>query len=131
MGGNELKYINEVFESNYIAPVGEFLDRFEDSIKSYTKSPNVLAVNSGTSAIHLALRLANVKEGDKILSSTFTFIGSVAPVLYQKAEPIFIDSDSSWNINPNLTLPEAIKKESPKALIITHIYGQIVDHGGR
>ena len=123
MGENELKYIKEAFDSNYIAPVGEFLDRFEASIQNYTKSNYVLALNSGTSAIHLALRVAGVGEGDRVLVSTFTFIGSVAPVLYEKATPIFIDSNFSWNIDPNL-IEDAIKKESPKALIITHLYGQ-------
>ena len=123
MGGNELKYVKEVFDSNYIAPVGKFLDRFENSIKDYTKAKNVLAVCSGTAAIHLALRICGVKEGDKVLASTFTFIGSVAPILYQKAIPIFIDSDESWNIDPNL-VEDAIKKEKPKALILTHLYGQ-------
>lgn len=123
MGGNELKYVKEVFDSNYVAPVGEFIDRFENSIKDYTKAKNVLAVASGTAAIHLALRVAGIKEKDKVLASTFTFIGSVAPIIYQKAEPVFIDSDESWNIDPNL-VEDAIKKEKPKALIVTHLYGQ-------
>ena len=123
MGGNELKYINQAFESNYIAPVGEFIDRFEEALQNYTKSPFALALSSGTSAIHLALRLAGVTRGDKVLVSDFTFIGSVSPILYQGAEPIFIDADSSWQIDPNL-IEEAIKKESPKALVVAHLYGQ-------
>ena len=124
MGGNEQKYIAEVFKSNYIAPLGEFVNRFEESVKSYTGALNAVALSSGTAALHLALRVLGVKEGDKVLTSSFTFIGSVVPILYQNAEPIFIDSDKSWNIDPNL-VEEAIKKEKPKALIVTHLYGQM------
>ncbi|WP_456480204.1 aminotransferase class I/II-fold pyridoxal phosphate-dependent enzyme, partial [Nautilia sp.] len=124
MGENEQKYINEVFKSNYIAPVGEFIDRFEQAVCSYTKSKYACAVINGTAAIHLALRILGVKENDKVLTSTFTFIGSVTPIIFQKAELIFIDSDESWNIDPNL-LEDAIKKERPKAMIITHLYGQM------
>ncbi len=126
MGGNEQKYINEVFKSNYIAPLGEFVDRFEDSIKNYTDAKYALATSSGTGAIHLALRVLGVKEGDFVLASSFTFIGSVVPILYQNATPVFIDSDESWNLSPKL-LKKAIKElpKKPKALIVTHLYGQM------
>lgn len=125
MSGNELKYIEKVFESNYIAPLGEYVNKFEDSIKDYTGSRNALAVSCGTAAIHLALRVLGIKEGDDVLASTFTFIGSVSAILYQNANPVFIDSDKeSWNISPQLLntyLVECDKK--PKALILTHLYG--------
>ena len=124
MSGKELEYVKEAFESNYIAPVGEFINRFEESIKNYTNSKSALALINGTAAIHLALRVLGINEGDKVLASTFTFIGSISPILYQKAEPIFIDSDESWNIDPNL-VEDAAKKENPKALIVTHLYGQM------
>ena len=124
MSGKELEYIKKVFDSNYIAPVGEFIDKFEEAIKNYTKSKAALALINGTAAIHLALRVLGIDEGDKVLASTFTFIGSISPILYQKAEPVFIDSDESWNIDPNL-VEEAVKKERPKALIVTHLYGQM------
>ena len=124
MSGKELEYIKEVFESNYIAPVGEFIDRFEDTVKDYTGVKHACAVVSGTSAIHLALRILGIGENDKVLASTFTFIGSITPILFQNAEPIFIDSDESWNIDPNL-VEDAAKKEKPKALIVTHLYGQM------
>lgn len=123
MGENEFKYLEEAFKSNYIAPVGEFIDRFETSIANYTSSPFVLALNSGTAAIHLALRGAGVGFNDKVLVSDFTFVASVNPILYQGAIPILIDCDFSWNIDPNL-VEDAIKKESPKALIVAHLYGQ-------
>ena len=129
MSGNELKYIEKVFESNYIAPLGEYVNKFEDSIKNYTKSENALAVTSGTAAIHLALRVLGIKEGDDVLASTFTFIGSINAILYQGANPIFIDSDKeTWNLCPKLLnkyLCECDKK--PKALIVTHLYGQCAD----
>ncbi len=123
MGGRELEYIEEVFESNYIAPVGKFLDRFEHSVTEYTGAEYAVALSSGTAAIHLALRIGGIGPGDRVLASTFTFIGSVAPVMYQGAEPVFIDSDESWNLDPVL-LEEAIEKENPKAVIVTHLYGQ-------
>ena len=123
MGGNEQKYIDEVFKSNYIAPLGEFVDRFEEEICRFTGAKGAAALSSGTAAIHLALRIAGVGAGDKVLASTFTFIGSVVPILYQNATPVFIDSDESWNLDPRL-LEKAIEKEKPKALIVTHLYGQ-------
>ena len=129
MSGNELKYIEKVFESNYIAPLGEYVNKFEESIRNYTGAENALALSSGTAAIHLALRILGVKEGDDVLASTFTFIGSVSAILYQNANPVFIDSDTeSWNISPKLLeeyLATCTKK--PKALILTHLYGMSAD----
>ena len=124
MSGNEQKYIDEVFKSNYIAPVGEFIDRFEESVKNYVKIDNSVALINATSGIHLALRVLGIGKGDKVAVSTFTFIGSVTPVLYQGAEPIFIDSDESWNLSPEL-LEKAIKENDIKAVIVTHLYGQM------
>ena len=125
MGTNELKYINEVFKSNYIAPLGEFVDRFEQAIKAYTNAPYALALNSGTAALHLGLKSLGLNDGDCVLASTFTFIASVNPIIYERCEPIFIDSDESWNLSPEL-LEKAIKSapKKPKALILTHLYGQ-------
>ncbi len=129
MSGNELKYIEKVFESNYIAPLGEYVNKFEESIKNYTGAPNALAVTSGTAAIHLALRVLGIGAGDDVLASTFTFIGSVNAILYQGANPVFIDSDKeSWNLSPKLLnkyLCECEKR--PKALIVTHLYGMSAD----
>jgi len=129
MGDNELKYVEEVFKSNYIAPLGKYVNKFEESIKNYTATPNALAVTSGTAAIHLALRILDIKEGDDVLASTFTFIGSVNAILYQNANPVFIDSDKeSWNISPKL-LEAYLQKcdKKPKALIVTHLYGMSAD----
>ncbi len=129
MTGREREYINEVFKSNYIAPLGAFVDRFEQSICDYTGTSYALATINGTSAIHLALRVLGIQEGDVVLASSFTFIGSVSPILYQNAHPYFIDSNKkSWNISPT-RLKKAIEKslKKPKALILTHLYGQCAD----
>lgn len=129
MSGNEIKYIEKVFESNYIAPLGEYVNKFEESIKNYVNIENALAVTSGTAAIHLALRVLGISKNDDVLASTFTFIGSINAILYQGANPVFIDSDEqSWNLSPKLLnkyLCECEKK--PKALIITHLYGMSAD----
>ncbi|HIM94487.1 MAG TPA: aminotransferase class V-fold PLP-dependent enzyme, partial [Campylobacterales bacterium] len=126
MSGKEQEYIAEVFKSNYIAPLGEFVDRFEESIKSYTGTSHALALSSATAGLHLALRVLGVGKDDLVLASTFTFIGSVSAILYQGATPVFIDSDESWNLSPIL-LKKAIKEldKKPKALILTHLYGQM------
>ncbi|EDO6817200.1 UDP-N-acetylbacillosamine transaminase [Campylobacter coli] len=124
MGGNELKYIEEVFKSNYIAPLGEFVNRFEESVKDCAQCENALALNSATAALHLALRVAGVEQDDIVLASSFTFIASVAPICYLKAKPVFIDCDETFNIDIDL-LKLAIKEseKKPKALILTHLYG--------
>jgi len=126
MSGKEQEYIAKVFESNYIAPLGEFVDKFEKSIKNYTKAKYALALSSATAGLHLALRVLGVTKDDIVLASSFTFIGSISAVLYQNATPVFIDSDKSWNLSPKL-LKEAISKapKKPKALIVTHLYGQM------
>jgi len=126
MSGKEQQYIAEVFESNYIAPLGAFVNRFEESIKTYTRVKYALALSSATAGLHLALRVLGVGKDDYVLASSFTFIGSVNAILYQNAKPIFVDSDESWNVSPVL-LKQAIKEapKKPKALIITHLYGQM------
>jgi UDP-N-acetylbacillosamine transaminase len=129
MSGNELKYIEEVFKSNYIAPLGEYVNKFEQSICDYTGVKNALALSSGTAALHLALRVLGIKKDDDVLASTFTFIGSINAILYQGANPVFIDSDKkSWNLDP-LLLEEYLKScdKKPKALIVTHLYGMSAD----
>ena len=125
MSGKEQEYINEVFKSNYIAPLGEYVNKFEASVANYAGAPDALALNSGTSAIHLALRVLGIGAGDVVLASTFTFMASVSPILYQGATPVFVDSDESWNLSPEL-LKKAIENspKKPKALVVTHLYGQ-------
>lgn len=125
---NEKKYILEAIKSNWIAPVGPFLDKFEKKISRYLGIKNVLCVSSGTAAIHLALRVLGVKNNDIVLCQNFTFIGSVYPIIYCNAKPVFIGSESdSWNMCPK-TLKNTIiklkkKKKIPKAIIVVHLYG--------
>ncbi len=129
MSGNEQKYINEAFETNWIAPLGPNVDAFEKELAEYVGSKGAAAVSSGTAAIHLALRLLDVQQGDKVFCSSLTFIASANPILYQGAEPVFIDSEpDTWNMSP-LALERAMeeaKKEGklPKAVIVVNLYGQ-------
>ncbi|WHZ60255.1 DegT/DnrJ/EryC1/StrS family aminotransferase [Metabacillus hrfriensis] len=129
MSGNELKYINEAFETNWIAPLGPNVDAFEKEIANYVGVSEAVAVSSGTAAIHLALSLLDVKKGDKVFCSTLTFVASANPILYQGAEPVFIDSEpETWNMSP-LALERALKEafmdgKLPKAVIVVNLYGQ-------
>jgi len=129
MSGNEQKYINEAFETNWIAPLGPNVDAFERELAAYVGAKGAAAVSSGTAAIHLALRLLNVQQGDKVFCSSLTFIASANPILYQGAEPVFIDSEpDTWNMSP-LALEramEAAKREGklPKAVVVVNLYGQ-------
>ncbi|HEU0116994.1 MAG TPA: aminotransferase class I/II-fold pyridoxal phosphate-dependent enzyme [Alphaproteobacteria bacterium] len=132
MGGNELKLIEESFATNYIAPAGPMLARFEKTFVDYVGIPYAVALSSGTAALHLALRMLGVGPGDTIFASTLTFIGGIAPIMYQGAAPVFIDSDTtSWTMDTALlakALKEAAdKKALPKAVMPTDIYGQSCD----
>ncbi len=130
--GEEGNYLNEVLASGWIAPMGAFVDEFENQIAQKIGAKYALATNSGTSALHLALLCANIEAGDYVLVSTFTFVASANPILYQNAIPIFIDSDEkSWNICP-IALENALidcqkKQIFPKVLVLTHLYGQAAD----
>ncbi|HUY69083.1 MAG TPA: aminotransferase class I/II-fold pyridoxal phosphate-dependent enzyme [Alphaproteobacteria bacterium] len=132
MGGNELRLVEECFASNYIAPAGPMLARFEKTFAAYTGIPHVTSVSSGTAAIHLALRLLGIGRGDRVFFSSLTFIGGVTPALFQGAEPVFIDSDrASWTMDPHL-LAEALRDAAkagtlPKAVVPTDLYGQSCD----
>ncbi|MEM9953282.1 MAG: aminotransferase class I/II-fold pyridoxal phosphate-dependent enzyme [Chloroflexota bacterium] len=132
MSGKEFELVQQVFEGNWIAPIGPMLDRFERDFCAYTGTKYALALSSGTAAIHLALIAADVGTGDEVFVSTLTFIGSVNPILYCGAIPVFIDSDPlSWTMDVNL-LEEALHKRNlenrlPKALIVVHLYGQSAD----
>ena len=124
----EYKYIKDAIKSNWIAPVGPFVEKFENAIKQYVGVKYALCVNSGTSAIHLALKVLGIKKGDVVFCQNFTFIGSVSPVTFCNATPVFIGSEiNTWNVSPD-TLRETIKKfikkgKKPKAIIVVHLYG--------
>lgn len=129
MGGNEMKYIQEAFEQNWIAPLGENIDHFEESLEQFLgKNTKVAALNTGTSALHLALIMLGVKQGDEVICQSLTFAASSNPIVYQGAMPIFVDSEpNTWNISPyhlEKAIKDRIKKGSlPKAIIVVHIYG--------
>lgn len=129
MSGNEQKYINQAFETNWIAPLGPNVDAFEKEMATYVGVSEAVAVSTGTAAIHLALRLLNVGRGDKVFCSSLTFVASANPILYQGAEPVFIDSEpETWNMSPQAlerALSDAyIEGDLPKAVIVVHLYGQ-------
>ena len=128
MGTEELKNVQEAFATNWVAPVGPFINQFEKNLSEYTQVKHAAVVQSGTAAIHIALRLLDVKKDDVVLCQTFTFIGSSNPIIYQNAVPVFIDSeDETWNMCPE-ALETAIKHhlkkgKKPKAIIVVHLYG--------
>jgi len=129
MGGSEQKYIQEAFDTNWIAPMGPNVNEFENTIQNYIgQNKFVAALSSGTAALHMALILAGVEFGDEVLCQSFTFSASANPIIYQGAKPIFIDSEpDTWNMCP-FALEEAIKicvkkGKKPKAIIITHTHG--------
>ncbi|AQY49934.1 putative aminotransferase [Listeria weihenstephanensis FSL R9-0317] len=129
MSGNEQKYIQQAFDTNWIAPLGPNVDQFEANLATYSGAKDVAATSSGTSAIHLALTLLNVQAGDTVFCSTFTFIASINPALYIGATPVFIDSETdTWGMSP-VALGRALedaatKNKLPKAIIVVHLYGQ-------
>lgn len=129
MGGKEKDYIDLAFEENWIAPVGSNIDLFEEKIQDYLGSDfHVTALNSGTSAIHLGLKLLGVQKDDEVIVQSHTHVASVNPILYLGATPIFVDSESeTGNICP-VFLEEAIKDrikkgKKPKAIIVVDLYG--------
>jgi dTDP-4-amino-4,6-dideoxygalactose transaminase len=129
MGGNEQKYVQEAFDTNWVAPLGPNVNGFEHDLENYlNEGVKVACLASGTSALHLALILADVKQDDEVLCQSFTFSASANPIVYQGAKPIFIDSEKdTWNMCP-VYLEEAIKSKiskgkKPKAIIVVHLYG--------
>jgi dTDP-4-amino-4,6-dideoxygalactose transaminase len=128
MSGEEKKYIDLAFGSNWIAPAGSNIDGFERDLAAFTGANGVVALSSGTAAMHLALILLGVNIGDEVICPDFTFTASVNPVIYQGATPVFVDSETeTWNMDPVL-LQKAIKDRlnkgiKPAAIIVAHIYG--------
>lgn len=129
MGGNEMTYVKDAYDSNWIAPVGANITGFESSLEKYIENNvKIACVSSGTSAIHLALTLAGVNRDDEVFCQSFTFSASANPIIYQGANPIFIDSEiETWNMCPvslELAIKDRISKgKKPKAIIVVHLYG--------
>lgn len=129
MGGLEKKFIKEAFDTNWIAPLGPNVDNFEKEVAQYVEIDNAAALVSGTSAIHLAIKLLGIKKGDMVFCSDLTFAATCNPIIYENATPVFIDSEyESLNMSPK-ALKKAFefyeKKDIiPKAVIVVHLYGQ-------
>lgn len=129
MGGGEMKYIETAFRENHIFPLGPNVSGFEEDLKAWTGAKACTCLSSGTAAIHLALILLGVEQGDEVICSSFTFSASANPIVYQKAMPVFVDSEvDTWNMDPGL-LEEAITDRLkitgrlPKAIVLVHLYG--------
>ncbi len=122
--GYEQKYVKEAFDTNWIAPLGPNVTGFENELAKYVGISNAAALNSGTSAIHLALVASGVRKGDVVICQSLTFSASANPIMYQGATPVFVDSETdTWNMSP-VHLEEALKKyPNAKAVVIVHLYG--------
>ena len=129
MSGNEIRFVTEAFDTNWVAPLGPNVNGFENDISNYIDNKNqfyTAALTSGTAALHLALRMLNVGMGDIVMVQSFTFCGTTNPVSYQGAKLVFIDSETeTWNMCP-IALKEALEKyknKSVKAIMPVHLYG--------
>ncbi len=124
MCGKEQEYIKEAFDTNWIAPLGNNVNEFENELKSYIGTNGAVAMNAGTSALHMAYRALDVNAGDVVLCQSMTFSASANPIVYQNATPVFIDSEpETWNMSPQ-ALRKALKKyPNPKAVVVVHLYG--------
>ena len=122
--GYEQEYIKEAFDTNWIAPLGKNVNEFEKELASYVGASDAAALSSGTSAIHLALKAAGVQQGDVVICQDLTFSATVNPVTYEKAVPVFVDSDyETWDMSPE-ALEDALKKyPNAKAVMPVHLYG--------
>lgn len=130
MSGNEMQYIQEAFDTNWVVPLGPNVNAFEKDLEEFVgQDKRVVALSAGTAAIHLALVALGVKPGDEVICQSFTFAASANPVVYQGATPVFVDSEEgTWNMDPNL-LEEAVKQSiartgrPPRAIIPVYLYG--------
>ena len=129
-GGIEQKYVKEAFDTNWVVPLGPNVNAFEEDLKNFVGGKNeVVALSSGTAAVHLALLACGVRPGDEVLVQSFTFCASSHPITYLGATPVFVDSEpDTWNMDPDL-LEEAIKDRiaktgnKPKAIVPVALYG--------
>ncbi len=128
MGGDEIKFVQEAFDTNWVAPLGPNVNGFEEDLQNYTGAKYAAALSSGTAALHLSLIMLGVQPGDEVICSSFTFSATINAIRYQFATPITIDSEEeTWNMSPKF-LEEAIKDriangKKPKAVVLVHLYG--------
>ncbi|MGB6044701.1 MAG: DegT/DnrJ/EryC1/StrS family aminotransferase [Pirellulales bacterium] len=130
--GGEQRYVQEVFASNWVAPAGPHLQKFEQKVCETVGVHYAVAVNSGTAALHLALRHLGIGAGDEVFCSTLSFCASANPIVYEGARPVFIDSEtSSWNMDPTLLSDElkacSRRNKLPRAVIAVDLFGQSAD----
>ncbi len=125
MHGEEQKYIKEAFDTNWVAPLGKNVNEFENEMCGYLGIKSAAAMTAGTHALHMAVKLAGIKEGDIVLCSDLTFAATVNPVVYEKGIPVFIDSEKeSWNMDPKALEKALVKYEGKaKAVIVANLYG--------
>lgn len=132
MGGMEQKFVQEAFDTNWVAPLGPNVNNFEKEAAEYVGAKDAAALVSGTSAIHLALKALGIKSGDRVFCTSLTFAASCNPIMYENGEPVFIDSEpESWNMSPIALEKAFVKAEEenkmPIAVIVVHLYGQSAD----
>lgn len=124
MHGEEQQFVREAFDTNWVAPLGPNVNAFEKELAEYVKIPYASALSSGTAAIHLALRILGIGQGDVVFAPSLTFSATCNPVIYENATPVFIDSEwDTWNMDPKALARAFEKYPSPKAVIVVHLYG--------
>jgi len=133
LGGNASKYLQECLDTNYVSSVGPFVGKFEADFAAYVGTGHAVACSNGTAALHVALRVAGVGEGDEVFVSDFTFIATVNPITYQRATPVLVDADpATWNMSASLVAEELARRgrqglQMPKAILVAHILGLPAD----
>ena len=128
LNGEEIDFIKDAIDSNWIAPLGPHVDAFESEVADYVGVKQAAALSSGTAALHLALEMLGVQKGDHVFCSDLTFVASANAIRYLNAIPVFIDAEpTSWNMSPS-ALEKAFESVLPKAVIVTDIYGQSADY---
>jgi dTDP-4-amino-4,6-dideoxygalactose transaminase len=126
--GYEREYVNEAFDTNWIAPLGKNVTEFENELAGYVGVGYAAALSTGTAAIHLALKAVGVGAGDIVFCPSLTFSATANPIVYQNATPVFIDSDyETWNMNPTLLEKAFDKYPQVKAVLVVHLYGLSAD----
>lgn len=122
--GYEREYVKEAFDTNWIAPLGENVNKFEEELAEYVGIKHAAALSAGTAAIHMAFKALEVKKGDIVFCSSLTFSATANPIIYQDATPVFIDSEKdTWNMDPKALEKAFEKYPHPKAVIVVHLYG--------